>query len=235
MTLLHPERVRLAHPPRRDGPGIHDGSAGILDSEPLVVRLERAVHRFRLQSAHNLLDEAFATVPPEAFLRDVGRPLLARLDDAAELRFATSLLELRLLAQAQGWERVHGPLIVLACAPSDDAVLELIALGLALAARHCRISYLGAATPVDALAEAVARQRAAVVVLAGESAALTRRDGAELRALPCPLVVVGGAREPLARSLACVALDADALTTPARIAGLARRQSSRRSDEPSPT
>ncbi|MDA0183445.1 hypothetical protein OJ997_24260 [Solirubrobacter phytolaccae] len=199
------------------------------------MRLERAVHRFRLQSAHNLLDEAFASVPPEAFVRDVGRPLLMRLDDAAELRFARSLLELRLLAQAQGWERVHGPLVVLACAPSDDDVLELIAIGIALADRHCRIAYLGAATPVDALAEAVRRQDTAAVVLAAERGALTRRDGAELRALPCPLVVIGTARAALAKATDGVALDAEAVTAPARIAGLARRQSSRRSDEPSPT
>jgi len=201
----------------------------------MVVRLERAVRRFRLQSAHNLLDEAFASVPPEAFLRDVGRPLLARLDDAAEVRFATSLLELRLLAQAQGWERVNGPLVVLACAPDDDAVLELIALGLALAARRCRISYLGAATPVDALTEAVTRQQAAAVVLAAEHATLTQRDGAGLRALPCPLVVVGPARETIAKRADGVALDAVAVTTAARVAGLAHRQSSRRCDEPSPT
>lgn len=206
-----------------------------MDSEPLVVRLERAVHRFRLQSAHNLLDEAFASVAADAFLRDVGQPLLERIEDPAERRFALSLLELRLLAQAQGWERVHGPLVVLACTPNDDAVLELIALGVALADRHCRISYLGAATPVDALTEAVRHQEPAAVVLAAERATLTRRDGAELRALPCPLITVGPARAALAEAVGGTALDAQAVTTAARIAGLARRQSSRRSDEPSPT
>jgi hypothetical protein len=208
---------------------------GILDSEPLVVRLERAVHRFRPQSAHNVLDEAFASVPPEAFLREVGRPLLARIDDTAERRFATSLLELRLLSQAQGWERVNGPLVVLACAPSDDDVLELLAVGLALAARHCRIAYLGPATPVDALAEAVHRENAAAVVLAASRAALTGPEGRALRALPCPLLLLGDAREALAEATGGIALDADAPTTPARIAGVARRESSRRSDEPSPT
>ncbi len=68
---------------------------------------------------------------------------------------------------------MHGPLVVLACAPSDDAVLELIALGLALAARHCRISYLGAATPVDAL-----RSRA------GAIASATGATAAAMDALP---------------------------------------------------
>lgn len=193
------------------------------------------MHRFRLQSAHNLLDEAFATVAAEALLREIGRPLLTRLQDPAEIRFATSLLELRLLAQARGWERVNGPLVVLACAPSDDDVLGLIGLGLGLAERHCRISYLGAATPVDALAEAARLQEAKLVVLSAERSALSRRDGAELRAIPCPLVVIGDARVATAKAVDGTALDADALATPARLAGMARQQSSRRSDEPSPT
>jgi len=66
------------------------------------------------------------------------------------------------LAQAQGWERVNGPLAVLACEPSEEHVLPLIALGIALAERRRRISYLGAATPVDALCETVLRQEAMV-------------------------------------------------------------------------
>lgn len=209
--------------------------AQTLTSDPLVSRLERAVHRSRLQSAHNLLDEAFATVAAEALLREIGRPLLTRLKDPAEIRFATSLLELRLLAQARGWDRVNGPLVVLACAPSEDDVLGLIGLGLGLAERHCRISYLGAATPVDALAETVRRQEAKLVVLSAEGAVLSHGDGAELRALGCPLVVIGEARTALAQAVGGIALDADALATPALIAALARQQSSLRSDEPSPT
>jgi hypothetical protein len=115
---------------------------GVATSAALVVRLERAIRRFRLQSAHNLLDEVFAAHAPESIVKDIGRPLLQRLDDPAAARFATSLLELRLLAHARGWERVNGPTSVLACAPHDEDVLPLIALGIALAERGCCICYL---------------------------------------------------------------------------------------------
>jgi hypothetical protein len=206
--------------------------------DPLVLRLERAVRRFRLQSAHNLLDEAFATHAPDALLQQVGRPLLDRLEavhDDGALRFATSLLELRLLAHARGWERTSGPLVVLGCTPSGERTLELIALGIALAERHCRITYLGAATPVDMLTEVVRAERAAAVVLQGEHPRLTRFEAAELRALPAPLVFIGPAAAQLARCTHGTALDATEPTATARIAGLAKRESSRRSDEPSPS
>ena len=36
---------------------------------------------------------------------------------------------------------------MLGCTPSGERTLELIALGIALAEAHCRITYLGAATP----------------------------------------------------------------------------------------
>ena len=209
-----------------------DAPAG---TEPLVVRLERAVKRFRLQSAHNLLDEAFAAHPPELLVRDVGRPLLDRLDDPAATRFATSLLELRLLAHARGWERVNGPVVVLACAPSEERVLDLISLGIALAERRCRIAYLGAATPVEALTETAAAQEAALAVLQADLELLTRPESALLKGLTCPLVTVGDAAPGLAKHLGATPLDLQDGTTAARIAGLARRESSRRSDEASPT
>jgi len=209
-----------------------------LADDALVVRLERAVRRFRLQSAHNLLDEAFATYAPDALLAQVGQPLLDRLqadhDDGA-LRFATSLLELRLLAHARGWERASGPLVVLGCTPSGERTLELIALGIALAEAHCRITYLGAATPVNRLDEVVRTEQAAAVVLQAERVDVTRVEISQLRALPVPLVFIGAAAATLARSTHATALDPTSPATSARVAGLARRESSRRSDEPSPS
>lgn len=195
------------------------------------------MRRFRLQSAHNLLDEAFATHAPDVLLAQVGRPLLTRLEEAHDdgaLRFATSLLELRLLAHARGWERTSGPLVVLACTPSEERTLELIALGIALAERHCRIAYLGAATPVELLGEVVRSERASTVVLQAEHPRMTRFEAAELRSLPVPLVFIGAAGPTLARTAQGQALDVTEPATTARVAGLARRESSRRSDEPSP-
>lgn len=124
---------------------------------------------------------------------------------------------------------------MLACAPQDEDVLALIALGIGLAERGCRISYLGAATPVDVLAETVRAQSAALAVVHADNPALTRYETQTLRRLGCPLIAIGNARRPLEKAAGATALDPDAPTTTARIAGLARRESSRRSDEPSPT
>ena len=94
----------------------------------------------------------------------------------AVVRFAASLFEIRLLVQARGWERIDGPCVVLACAPREQRTLALIALGLGLAERHCRIEYLGGFTPIATLAE----QNADLVVVAVEDDDLhrTRARGA---------------------------------------------------------
>jgi len=241
MTLLHPCRVNRsssmgeAHSPARARACRAIPEDVTVSAEPLVDRLERAVRRFRLQSTHNLLDEAFASHSPEVVLRDIGRPLLTRLEasgDEAEAGFARSVLELRLFAQARDWERVNGPLVVLASA--DENVLELVALGIALAERRCRITYLGATTPVEALLETVRHEHAAVAVLSTARGALSRSDASELKALGCPLVTIGAARTAVATAAGAEPLDARAATTAVRIAGLARRESSRGSDESSP-
>ena len=203
-----------------------------------MVRLERAVRRFRLQSAHNLLDEAFATYAPDALLAQVGQPLLDRLEakhDDGALRFATSLLELRLLAHARGWERASGPLVVLGCAPSEERTLELIALGIALAEAPLP-DHVPRRGDAGGPARRGGAQRAGVGRgPPGRAVRLTRFEIAQLRALPVPLVFIGAAAATLARSTHATALDPASPAASARVAGLARRESSRRSDEPSPS
>jgi hypothetical protein len=62
-------------------------------------------------------------------------------------------LDHRLLGLARGWDRGAGPRALLACAPSEQHDLGLIALGVALRARGWRITYLGQDTPLETLAE----------------------------------------------------------------------------------
>ena len=86
--------------------------------EPLAARLERA--RFRVQAAHNLLDEAFAAAPADVVARELVPPLYERLEatgDPGVTRFAASVFEIGLLVQARGWERIDGPSVTLACGP----------------------------------------------------------------------------------------------------------------------
>jgi hypothetical protein len=193
--------------------------------DPLVPRLERALRRFRLQTAHNLLDEALAARSAGAFVNGIATPVLARLDDPAAARLGRSLLEQRLLAQARGWQAVDGPLVTLACAPADEHVLELIALGIDIAQRGCRIAYLGPATPPAELRHAADAQDAAVVVLGADHPALTAAQRAELTALGLerPLFVLGAAREAVARLVGATALEGAGVA--ARVAGIARQAS----------
>jgi hypothetical protein len=205
----------------------------------MVMRLERAVLHFQLQAVHNVLDEALSSRPPERVLRDVVDPLLRRLrarGDPGATRFATSLIEVRLLFHARGWESIDGPLAVLACAPREEYVLGLIGLGLALAQRRCRVSYLGAATPAAALAQTAREQSSAIVVVSAESVDLEARERAALRLLALDRVVVtaGGAGTALAREIGGRPLPEDVLTAAARAAGIARHESPRQDDDRSP-
>jgi hypothetical protein len=74
MTATHPVGVMDRAPAREQDRVISDGSLHIaVGAGPLLVaRLERAVGRFRLQMAHNLLDEALTSMPsgrPRAWTR----------------------------------------------------------------------------------------------------------------------------------------------------------------------
>ena len=189
-------------------------------SETVAARLERAIVRFRVQSAHNLLDEAFGAVAPDVVARDLVLPLFEQLEhagDDAVIRFAASLFEIRLLSQAGGWDRVDGPPVVLACAPREERTLGLIALGLALARRRCRIVYLGATTPARNVLAAVA-----------EHDDLEPQERADLRTLR--LGVIGGAADALAGRLDGTVVSIDG----AAVAAEAQRRSSRRGDDASP-
>jgi hypothetical protein len=206
-------------------PGIH------ATMEPLATRLERALTRFRIQAAHNLLDEAFSAGPADVVARELVLPLYDRVEaagDPAVVRFAASLFEIRLLGQARGWERIDGPRVTLACAPREPHTLPLIALGLALAGRHCRMNYLGGFTPVAAVAE----QPADLLVLGIETDDLTPHERTALRALEP--VLMGRAAPGLARELGAVALPPDLEVAAVRAASTARRRSSRPGDATSP-
>ena len=225
MTATHPVGVMDRAPAREQDRVISDGSLHIaVGAGPLLVaRLERAVRRFRLQMAHNLLDEALTSMPPAVVVRDVVLPLIDRLEEAGDdgaARFASSALEARLLALARGWESIAGPLAILACGPREHRVLEIIGLGLGLAEMRWRISYLGAATPVSAIRETARLDTPAAVVVSVEAPDLPPRDTLALRLLAreSPLLLSGRAGAPLARQLGCSSLPRDPCAAAAMLA-----------------
>jgi hypothetical protein len=191
---------------------------------PLAEVLTRALARFRVQTAHNLLDEAFAALPADVVARELVLPVFGRIEqegDRGVQRFAASIFEIRLLAQARGWERIEGPEVTLACGPRDERALELITLGLGLAARQRRVVYLGAATPTAAL-----HGRTIVVAVGGE---LEPDERADLRARH--VLLTGPAAAQLASATGLTALPADPLAALEQLTALT---SSRTGDALSP-
>jgi MerR family transcriptional regulator, light-induced transcriptional regulator len=185
-------------------------------------RLAAALSRFDDAAAHDALDRLLADFTGTAVLEHAVLPLLRDLGErfqrgeatVAEEHFASSLLRGRLLGLARGWDRGGGPRAVLACAPGDLHELGLIAFGIALRAQGWRITYLGADTPAETLATAVAAVApAAVVVVALDRSRLADEDGVLATVgRVAPLWVAGAVDAPLAARLGARLLAGDPLT-----------------------
>jgi DNA-binding transcriptional MerR regulator len=125
------------------------------------------------QAANTVLDRLFSTYTVETILQEVVIPYLHRLGDrwaagevsVAHEHFASNLIRGRLLGLAQGWGQGRGPGAVLACLPGEQHELGLLAFGVALSRRGWRITYLGADSPIGAVADVAQSVLPAVVVL----------------------------------------------------------------------
>jgi hypothetical protein len=83
----------------------------------------------------------------------------------AQEHFASNFLHARLLAMARGWDRGLGPRVLLACAPGEQHTFGLISFGVAMHQLGWRITYLGADTPVELLAQAATKTSSDLVVV----------------------------------------------------------------------
>jgi MerR family transcriptional regulator, light-induced transcriptional regulator len=123
----------------------------------LVEELASAVAAGDAAALEQLLDQAFALEPAEAFA-EVLEPLFARIGDAwekgllsvAHEHLATQAIRVRLgrrLSEARGGVRGTA---VLACLPGERHDVGLLMLAVLLQADGWSVAYLGADTPVDA-------------------------------------------------------------------------------------
>ncbi len=120
-----------------------------------------ALTRFDETSAQRVLERLFVAFTPTTVTRDVLLPYMYELGEewsagrvsVAQEHFATNFFQARLLALARGWDRGLGPRALLACAPNEQHTLALIVFGIALHELGWRVTYLGADTPVETLAE----------------------------------------------------------------------------------
>lgn len=146
---------------------------GALLEEPML-SLRHALDTFDEPGAHAAIDRLLASLSLGAFLRDVVLPLLRELGErwergeltVAQEHFASSVVRGRLLALGRGWGRGVGPHALLAAPPGEQHDLGLVVFGLALRDQGWRVTFLGADTPVDTIADAARRTRPDVVVIA---------------------------------------------------------------------
>jgi len=164
--------------------------------------LRAAVERLDDAAVHAVFDRLLADFSLDAVLEGVVLPFLRELGEGwargevtvAQEHFGSNLVRGRLLGLARGWDRGSGPRAVLACPAGERHDLGLLCFGLALREHGWRITFLGADTPSDTLAETAAGLAPEAVVLGVADPALLEPVVEPIRALAGSTVVwVGGA------------------------------------------
>lgn len=172
-----------------------------------TAELRASVERLDDAAVHAVFDRLLADFSLDGvlegavlpFLRDLGEGWARGEVSVAQEHFASNLVRGRLLGLARGWDRGGGPRAVLACPPGERHDLGLLCFGLALREHGWRITFLGADTPSDTLAETVSELAPEAVVVAVADPALLEPAIEQLRAIASPVWIAGaGASEETA-------------------------------------
>jgi len=169
LSAAEAARIVLATAPREAPPS--PVSVTVLD-EPLH-DLRASLLAFDEVGAHAALDRLLASLTLQSFLQQVVLRVLREIGDGwqrgevtiAQEHFASNLLRGRLLALGRGWGRGFGPRALLAAPPGDQHDVGLVVLGLALRDRGWLVTFLGADTPIETIADTARRISPDVVVL----------------------------------------------------------------------
>lgn len=178
--------------------------------EPLA-ELRVALEAFDDVAAHTAIDRLLASLSLESFLRRVILPLLREIGarwergeiTIAQEHFASNLVRSRLMALGRGWGRGTGRHALLAAPPGEQHDLGLVVLALVLRDRGWRVTFLGADTPIETIADTKRRVAPEVIVLAMLKA--PKLEPADVRDLVrgARVLISGcGASPALARKLA---------------------------------
>ena len=173
--------------------------------------LRAALEAFDDAAAHTAIDQLIAALSLESFLREVVLPLLQDIGEGwergeitiAQEHFASNLVRARLMALGRGWGRGTGHHALLAAPPGELHDLGLVVLALVLRDRGWRVTFLGADTPIETIADTTRRVAPEVIVLAMLKAPeVELRDMRELTRGTRVLISGRGANSALARKLA---------------------------------
>jgi MerR family transcriptional regulator, light-induced transcriptional regulator len=216
------EAARLAI---EEEPAVAPTAAGV-ELAALRDRLRDALGRLDDADAHDALDRLFGAYTVDTALSEVVLPYLVELGErwacheigVGDEHFASNLIHGRLLSLARKWDAGRGPRALLACPSGEQHTIGLLCFGLALRGRGWLITYLGADTPVAAVAQVADAVRPAQVVLASVSAnafAVQRDAIAELAArMP---VALGGTGAQAASVEGAAVLPGDPVGEAARL------------------
>jgi MerR family transcriptional regulator, light-induced transcriptional regulator len=211
------EASRLTGPARSPSTGPERRTDEAPDHAP---RLGAALERFDETDANAILDDALARFTIDAVASLVLLPVMHEIGErwekgeisVAQEHFATGVLRGRMLSLGRNWGAGAGPLALLACPPGERHDLGLIAFGLVLRERGWRIAFLGSDTPIETIADAVAKLAPAAVVLAAVTPEPFDAVAEEISELAgrVPVQLGGdGANDDLAERLGATALEPD--------------------------
>jgi len=202
LSAAEAARLAASEPSAAAAGGPVDGPAGD-DQAPVVtylaVQLRDALDRYDAAGAHAALDRLLAAYSVEFAVTEVVIPYLHELGErwaagevsVAQEHFAANLVRGRLLGLARDWGSTGPSSAVLACLPGEDHDLGLVLLGVLMARRGWRVTFLGANTPFDALEASILDLRPSLVVLSTIDARLFEEHEGSLAALAAmsPLAV----------------------------------------------
>nr|WP_246304896.1 MerR family transcriptional regulator [Nocardioides thalensis] len=193
------EAARLAMAEASEEPVVPAGDGQQSVVAYLAVQLRDALDRYDAAGGHAALDRLFGTVSVEFALTEVLIPYLHELGErwasgeitVAQEHFAANLVRGRLLGLTRDWGSGGSSSALLACLPGENHDLGLILLGVLIARRGWRVTFLGANTPFDGLEASILDLRPSLVVLATIDAGLFHEHAASVSSLAAmsPLAV----------------------------------------------
>lgn len=197
-----------------------------LPAELGAAPLREALERFDEVAAQAILDSAMARLSTDAVAAQLVLPVMREIGERwrsgetaiAQEHFATGVLRERMLALGRNWGAGVGPRALLACLPGELHDLGLIVFGVVLRERGWRITYLGADTPLETVADTADKLQPAAVVLAALDGALFEAHSESITALASgvPVLLGGDVEAALAHRLGARALGADPVTAALR-------------------
>ncbi len=168
-TVLRAERLRAGTGQRL----ADDGRLTTNEVGEALAELHLCIDDFDEAGAQVVLDRLADGLNFEDFLRQALMPFLFSIGEGwargeltvAHEHFASQIIRHRLSSLALTWSSGTGPTAVLACPPHEHHDIPLLCLGVLLGTMGWQVRFLGADTPLEALAKACRTVEPELVVL----------------------------------------------------------------------